>query len=46
MLNVTYGHVRTLTEFETLFKKAGYSISQIYSLKQDALSIIEVSVVL
>jgi hypothetical protein len=40
MLNVTNGHIRTIPEFEQLFKHAESLIKEIYTLPED-LSIIE-----
>ena len=42
MLNVTNGHIRTILEFEQLFKQAGYLIKEIYTLPED-LSIMEIT---
>lgn len=43
MLNVTRGHIRTITEYEALFKNSGYILSKIYTLPDD-ISILEIQV--
>ena len=44
MLHVTYGKVRTLNEFKTLFKQADFFIKKIFPV-MDAMSIIELEVI-
>lgn len=41
MLNVTRGHIRTLPEFESIFKKAGYRLTKFYALS-DGISIMDI----